>query len=249
MCTFKDTFKSKSFILELIGIALLLSSCENSPELESLHQANGSGAAEYFGSWVTFFSRYLFWIYAVIFFFASSIRGISAFLLHIAFTAIFAVTFLWDQAPGRAYIFSYYICTPLLYVPFFSNNTIRWVHIGSSLASLLFLIVKAWHYEGLIPWALDVAIWGFVALLCMIFFEMELDERCPYCGYIAVSPKGMTQRYNNIAGHFNSIDNNGKESSSMSWGNISIEGVKEQRCGHCMKTCKKSVVANKQQKK
>lgn len=244
----KDDFMYKGYVIILIG-GIMLSSCENSPELEVLQQANGTGAAEYFGPWVSFFSRYLFWIYAVVFFFAASIRGINAIVPYFAFTVIFAVTFLWDQAPGRAYIFSYYICTPLLYIPFFSNNTIRWLHIGGSLASLIYIAVKAWHYEGLIPWTFDVVIWGLVALFCMIFFEMELDERCPFCGYLAVSPKGMTQRYNNIASHFSNINNDGMESNSMSWGNINIEGLKEQRCGHCLKTSKKSFVTKPQPKK
>ena len=249
MSHFIRTNESKIRILLLIGIVVMLCSCKNSPELEALQQTNGTGAAEYFGPWVTIVSKYLFWIYAVFFFFVTSVKGRNPFFSHIILTAIFAVTFLWNQAPGRAYIFSYYVCTPLLYIPFFSNKTIRWFHIGGCLCSLLFLVVKAWQYEGLIPFLFDVCIWGAVAAFCMLMFEMNLDERCPHCGYMAVSPKGMTQRYNYIVSHFSSINADGTESSSMSGGNISIDGLKEQRCGHCMKTCEKSIVAKNQQKK
>lgn len=241
----------KNYAVKMLLVmgAVFLYSCENSPELEALQQQNGAGIAEYFGSWVTVFSRYFYWIYAVVFFyFALIIRGVNAFISHVAFTIIFAVTFLWDQAPGRAYVFSYYICMPLLYIPFISNTVIRWLHIGGSFASLLFLAVKAWHYEGVIPWVFDVSIWGVVAILCMILFEFFLDERCPHCGYFAVSPKGMTQRYNNIAAHYSRINSNGIESNSMNGGNINTDGLKEQRCGHCMKTCKKSVPSTSKKK-
>ncbi len=223
-------------ILLLIIMCLILSSCTNSTELDYLRMTNGSGAAEYFGPWINFFRDYLFWIYAIVFILPTINRGGLSIIEHLFITVAMYITFAWDFAPARAFIIPYYVCMPLLYIPFINNKYISYLSIGGTAIAMLFLCYKAWLYEGFFYWLIHIAGWGFSAYCCLIAFVMHQEGRCPNCGHFCLTMRGVTPKYKGAVEHFRNLDPEGRDIREVSLGDPQIDpkDIGKECCPYCM---------------
>lgn len=203
----------------------------NDVEFQRLRQTNGDGAALYLGSWVNSIYDNLFWLYAIVFGILALARG--GFLYHLILTAILYVTFTWDFAPARAFIISYYVATPLLYIPPVKNIAIFWCVIIGALLSMAILGYRAWSYEGLIAWIFDMAIWGVSAIFSSSIMALDMEHRCANCGHFSLSWRGNTKRYELAEEHFRRMSPEGYEIDELmpEEGKISLD---KKRCAHCM---------------
>ena len=204
-------------------------------EFQELQLANGKGAALYFGNWVNLIYQHLFIPYAIIFAILAFFRGKGALWHHIILTVILFATFNLEFGPGRAFIASYYLCTPLLYVPYFRNSLIRLVTILGLLISMAYLGYKDWLYVGLIEWVIDIAGWSVTAIIAGIIFLDDLSGRCPNCGRFALSWRGRTPRFEQAIEHFKHIKVDGSDTDEMVEDPTTIN-PRQTRCGHCMAT-------------
>ena len=189
-------------------------------------------AAVYLGKWVYVVKYLLFWIYAVLFGLLCIGRRDGSIWRHLILTAIIYLTLHWDWAPAAAFLITYYIYTPLLYVPFIKNGIINTFTIICTLATLGFLGWQAWQCEGFFPWVGDMAIWGFSAIVCLTYALNDTNDRCPHCGHLALSRLGNTERYENTWQHFLALEQDGSDLYDMSNGDITKKNGKK-RCGHC----------------
>lgn len=203
----------------------------NDVEFQQLRQTNGDGAALYLGSWVNDIYYHLFWIYAIVFGILSLFRG--GFFYHLVLTAILYITFTWDFAPARAFIISYYVATPLLYIPPVKNNFIYFVIVTGAILAMVILGYRAWNYEGLFAWVFDMAVWGGSAFVCGFLMSMDLMGRCEDCGHFSLSWRGNTKRYELAENHFRRLSSEGYEIDETipEEGKISLD---KKRCAHCL---------------
>jgi hypothetical protein len=128
----------------------------------------------------------------------------------------------------------------MIYIPFFKNDHIMSVSIGGTAIVLLFLCYKAWVYEGLFSWLLDMVGWGFSAYCCIIALTMYQEGRCPNCGHFSLSMRGVTKRYRNAEAHFRFLSSDGTEVSINGTDDLEVapEDVGNHCCPHCMKYSK-----------
>ena len=203
----------------------------NNLEFQELKVINGEGAALYFGNWVNLIYEYLFWIYAVIFAILSICRSRSAFWHHVIMTVILYVTFTWDFAPARAFIASYYVCTPLLYIPIVKNSLISLIAILGAVVSMAILGYREWIYVGLFEWIFDIVCWSIAAIIIGVIFLDDLKERCPNCGRFAMSWRGGTARFEKAEEHFKYLNPDGSDVDDMV--EESKEIISHTRCAHC----------------
>lgn len=204
----------------------------NEIEYQELKQVNGTGAALYFGNWVNLIYEYLFWPYAIIFALLSIGRGKGAFWNHVILTVILYITFNWDFAPARAFIASYYLCTPLLYIPPVRNSLIFIVAILGAIISMAILGYKEWLYVGLFEWIFDIACWSIATIITGIIFLSDLRERCPNCGRFALSWRGRTDRFDKAVEHFKYLKPDGSDADDIVKDPEKIT-LNHTRCAHC----------------
>ena len=218
----------------------VMSSCTNSTELDYLRMVNGTGAAEYFGSWINFIKDYLFWPYAIVFAILSSRYDSLSRLAHILLSIAFFISFHWDFDPLRAFILPYYIYMPLVYVPYVKNDHLFFLSIGGTAVVMLFLCYKAWVYEGFFNWLIDMVAWIMCAYGGLIAFMVYMDDRCPKCGHFSLSMRGVTPKYKGAVEHFRKLDAYGSDIKEVSLGNPEIDpkDVGKQCCPHCMEYTK-----------
>ena len=205
----------------------------NEIEFQEMKLSNGTGASLYFGSWVNLIYTHLFWIYAILFGILSLFRGQTHFWRHVILTAIMYFTFEWDFAPARAFIISYYLCTPLLYIPLFKNNVILFLSWAGTLISLLFLAYRTWPYLGLLEWAFYLFLWGAIAFVTAFIFMDDLTYRCVNCGRFSLGWRGRTERFEKAIDHYMFLLPDGSDSSNVIADPKTIH-PKTTRCAHCM---------------
>lgn len=219
-------------MLLLLCICLLVCSCENSSELEYLRQVNGTGAAEYFGPWVSIFKDYLFWPYAIIFGLLLSRQGLFPLIGHWGITILLFLSYKIDFDPMRAFMLPYYFCMPLLFIPPIKTDKIIGVIVIGAIASLLFLCYKAWVYESFFSWIIDMAGWGIGAYLGFIGFMFITYGRCDHCGHFGLSRMGRTKRFDDAVDHFRFLNADGSDLKDMP-DNGEVKNPQEVRCAHC----------------
>lgn len=105
------------------------------------------GLERYFGSWVYYFSNYLFWVYAFLFGWFAIGRGTTAFTRHAFYTIALYFTFKIELAPASAFAIPYYICTPMLYIPFIRNRYISPLMTFGIVVSMILLGFGLWEYQ------------------------------------------------------------------------------------------------------
>jgi hypothetical protein len=193
------------------------------------------GLERYLGSWVYFFSNYLFWIYAVLFGWLAVGRGTSAFTRHAFYTVVLYFTFKIELAPASAFAIPYYICTPMLYIPIIRNRLISPLMTFGTIASMILLGFGLWEYQNFFPWAGYMICWAVVGYIGCLLFHSDLLERCLYCGHFAVSWKGRTNRYEKALMHFNTLKEDGSDIEGIGDTAFNTIIYKKQRCGHCMR--------------
>ena len=218
---------------------VLLVSCSDSNELEYLRQVNGTGAAEYFGPWVSILKDYLFWPYVVIPFILLSRQGTLAFLGHLALAIMFYISFHFDFDPMRAFLLPYFVGMTLLFIPSVKKDFIITIIVFGTIASLLFLCYKAWIYESFFSWLFDMAVWGVAAYIGFMAFIAITNSRCPHCGHFALSKRGRTKRYDDAIEHFRYLDADGSDIKTMVDDGQVID--KEVRCAHCFQPSLSSI--------
>lgn len=235
-----DMHPMKRYIFSLF-ICLIITGCTNSTELEYLRQVNGTGAAEYFGPWINFIKDYLFWPYAIVFAILSSRYDSLPRFAHIALSIAFFISFHWDFDPLRAFIIPYYLCMPLVYVPYIKNENLTILSIGGTTVAMLFLCYKAWGYEGFFNWLIDMVAWIICAYGGLLAFMVYMDERCPKCGHFCLSMRGATPKYKGAIEHFRNLDSEGFDIREVSLGDPEIDpkDIGKQCCPHCMEYTKK----------
>ena len=230
---YEEEFGNKELIFKMFLEKGVLNEYFKDIEFQELQQANGKGAALYFGSWVNTIYQYLFIPYAVIFALLAYCRGKGALWHHVSLTIIFFITFNWDFGPGRAFIAPYYLLTPFLYIPVVRNGLISLVAILGTIISMAYLGYKDWLYVGLIEWIIDIAGWSFTAIVAGFIFLDDLSARCPSCGRFALSWRGRTPRYEQAIEHFKHLKADGSDIDDMVEDPTTIN-PRQTRCGHCM---------------
>lgn len=215
---------------------MLLMGCEVSADLMYLRYIGEAGVGKYYSDWIFWIGSYLFWIYAIVFGILACGRNRDAFIRHIVFTLAIYVTFQWSVAPVTACILPYYIGMPLIYVPQIKSH---WIEKGifwtGTIISWLYLCYMDWLYENFSLWIADSIVWGVSAVFFVIFISLDLNDRCPHCGYFALSWKGRSNRYNKALKHFYILSNDGSDRKSKFEEPLGIPKGKEVRCGHCLK--------------
>lgn len=194
------------------------------------------GLERYFGSWVYYFSDYLFWIYAILFGWLAIGRGTTAFTRHAFYTITLYFTFKIELAPACAFAIPYYICTPMLYIPFIRNRYISPLMTYGTVVSMIFLGFGLWEYQRFFSWAGYMILWAVVGYICNIMFRSDLLERCPYCGRFAVSWRGRTARYDKAPSHFRYLNEDGSDIKGIDDTFFRTITYNKQRCGHCMRS-------------
>lgn len=201
-------------------------------ELQRLKKINGSGATLYYGAWSKIIPNILFLLYAIVFGIFVCLRDAVAVWRHIVLTAILLVTFIWDFAPGRAFIFTYYLCMPIMYIPFFKNKVIEWIAYMGVLVSMVIIGFNAWKYLGFFAWLFDMVCWGFVALYTTLYFMEDLTSRCSKCGRYALSWRGRTEKFDQAEEHFYSLKSDGSDIDYTPKESSSYDDSRT-RCAHC----------------
>ena len=224
--------KKVVLLLAVCLFAIVVVGCSDSSELEHLRQTNGTGSAEYYGPWVSVFKNYLFWPYAIIFGILFLGRDWLVWGCHFVITIAFFISFHWDLDPLRTLLIPYYICMPMLFIPPIKNDWIFKILLVGCLAAFAFLFYKAWCYEGFFTWLFHMVVWGVCGYGGAIVFYMQLEGRCPHCGYYALSWRGRTKRYAEAVNHFRYLNANGSDMDNL----VEDEEVnhEKKRCGHCL---------------
>lgn len=194
------------------------------------------GVERYLGSWVYYFSDYLFGIYAILFGWFAIGRGTSAFTRHAFYTIALYFTFKIELAPASAFVIPYYICTPMLYIPFIRNRYISPLMTFGIVVSMMLLGFGLWEYQSFFPWIGYMICWAVVGYIGCIMFQSDLSERCPYCGRFAVSWKGRTMRYDKAPSHFRYLNDDGSDIEGIDDTFFRTITYNKQRCGHCMRS-------------
>ena len=225
------TIKCDAILFICIMTLTALYGCSTSAELEYVRHVNGTGESEYFGAWVNVFKNVLFWPYAIVFLLLGMSHDGLNRLCHIALTVALFISFNWDFAPLRAFIFAYYIFMPLLHVPRFSNQTILSGVLIVCTITMLYLGFKDWQYKGLLLWAFDMVAWGLCAYGGCILLLMQQYGRCPHCGRYALSWRSQTTRYEQAIEHYRYLNPDGSDSNVMLDSDSAKQG--NQLCAHC----------------
>jgi len=194
------------------------------------------GLERYFGSWVYYFSNYLFWVYAFLFGWFAIGRRTTAFTRPAFYTIALYFTFKIELAPASAFAIPYYICTPMLYIPFIRNRYISLLMTYGTVVSMIFLGFGLWEYQRFFPWAGYMILWAVVGYIGSIMFHSDLLERCPYCGRFAVSWRGRTARYDKAPSHFRYLNEDGSDIEGIDDTFFRTITYNKQRCGHCMRS-------------
>ena len=193
------------------------------------------GLERYLGSWVYYFSDYLFWIYAILFGWVAIGRGASAFTRHVVYTVALYFTFRIEFAPACAFAIPYYICPPMLYIPPIKNRYISPLMTFGIVISMILLGFGLWEYQRFFPWLGYMICWAVVGYIGCIMFRSDLFERCPYCGRFAVSWKGRTARFDKAITLFYNLNDDGSDIAGIGDTAFKTKIYKNQRCGHCMR--------------
>lgn len=228
---YEDEFANQVVSFSMILSQDIVDGYFNEIEYQQLKLINGTGAGLYFGPWVNSIYENLFWLYAIVFGILALARG--GILYHLILTVILYLTFTWDVAPARAFIVSYYVATPLLYIPPVKNIVIFWCVAIGILVSMLILGYRAWNFEGLIAWVFDMVVWGISAIFCGFIMALDMEKRCADCGHFSLSWRCNTKRFELAEEHFRRLSPEGYEidEAMPEEGKISLD---KKRCARCM---------------